>query len=93
MASIVLGGLEEVLEMKPCSMIMPNIRQIREGEGFLELTHSLSGVGVVLRVSILSGIRSGTVSGRSLRELTDGLMEEGSAVVVLCWERVYTRDS
>ena len=92
MASIILSGLEKVLEINYCSMIMPTIKQIREGEEFAELTHSLSGVGVVLRVSILSGIRSGEVSGRSLREMADNLMEEGNAVVVLRGDTVWTRD-
>ena len=91
MASIILSGLEKVLEINCCSMIMATVKEIREGEEFSELTHSLSGVGVVLRVSILSGIRNGEVSGRSLGELADNLMEDGNALVILCRDVEQTR--
>ena len=80
MASIILGGLEEVLGIKGCTTIMPRIDQIQEGEEFSQLTNSLSGVGVVLRVSILSGIESSTVNGRSLGELAAELMEDGATL-------------
>lgn len=80
MASIILGGLEEVLRINRSPMIMPTMGQIREGEEFSELTHSLSGVGVVLRVSILGAMKRGVVSRRSLGELAGDLMEDGSAV-------------
>ena len=80
MTSIILGGLEEVLRISHSPMIMPTMRQIREGEEFSELTHSLSGVGVVLRVSILDAMKRGAVSRRSLGELAGDLMEDGSAV-------------
>ena len=80
MTSIILGGLEKVLRINHSPMIMPTMRQIREGEEFSELTHSLSGVGVVLRVCILDAMRRGVVSRRSLGELAGDLMEDGSAV-------------
>ena len=92
MASIILSGLEKVLEISCCSMIMPTIKQIEEGEEFSDLTHSLSGVGAVLRVSILSGIRNGEVSGTSLGELAANLMEEGNAKVSLWKDIVGARE-
>ena len=76
-ASIVLDGLEEVLGLQRCSMIMPSSAELEEGRAFSLLTHSLSGVAAVIRVGVLSGVESAELEHGSLAGLVSELQAEG----------------
>ena len=82
MASIILDGLAKVLEVQGFSTIMPSSRQLRDGKIYSQLTNSVSGVAVALRVSILSGIEDGELCGRRLGEMAKEMMEEGDVPYV-----------
>ena len=69
--SIILDGLVEVLKergVQRCSAVLPGSAGIRGGKEFARLTNTVSGVAVVLRVSLLLWSQGGD---------EEDMMEEG----------------
>ena len=82
--SIVLDGLEEVLELQPCSMVMPSNAELDEGRSLSLLTHYLSGVAAVIRVGLLSSVDNEELASGSLAGMMHELQTVGRVMVWCC---------
>ena len=95
--SIVMDGLVEVLKergVQCCSVVLPGSASIKRGKEFAQLTNTVSGVAVVLRVSLLVWlhggdeedlVEEGAGGGRrstTLSSLMDELSVEGESLYV-----------
>ena len=73
--SIVLDGLVEVLKergVQCCSVVLPGSASIKRGKEFAQLTNTVSGVAVVLRLSLLVWLHGGDEEDLMEEEAGDG---------------------